>query len=114
MSDVVTADKTRIKTPAESILFGFDFTKLLNADEILSSSPTVVDAASVLTIASVAINTSTFKTDEGKTVLISKGVQARISGGVDGATYTLTAQATTNQSNVRELVCSLKLDDGVA
>jgi hypothetical protein len=110
-------------TPTESIIFGFDFTKLLPGSETLSSvthvqcidaEQTITGGATVattdLTIGSPGINTSaTFDNDEGGTVATSEGVQVRISTGIDGGDYTLRCRVVTSLSNTRELLGILQV-----
>jgi|CXWL01.1.fsa_nt_gi hypothetical protein len=120
----VTAKAAKVKTPGESILFGFDFTNILETGETLTGTPTVVCTVAAQMLASggavavgdltggsitAAVNTAAFDNDDGVSVAIGKGVQARITGGVAGGDYTLKATAATNQSNTRELICTLKV-----
>ena len=111
MSLSVAASRPKVKHSGESILFGFDFTALLAVGETITGAVTVTDGAGVLTISSVAANAATFINDEGGTVAINCGIQARISGasGVDGTDYTLTATGVTSAGNTRKLVCTLQV-----
>lgn len=115
----VAASKPKVKHSEESIKFGFDFTKLLRTGEALTGTPTVTCTAVTgsggtvndLTIASIAVNAAAFDNDEGGSVAIGDGVQARISGGVDGCDYTLECKPATDQSDTRVLICTLQVRD---
>ena len=80
---------TRVKQPSESRFYNFDFTSKLRTGDALTGSPTVTGAPTGLTI--------------GVPSLSSPLVQVRISGGVDGITYKLTALATTTQGDTLEV-----------
>jgi hypothetical protein len=109
------------KTPGESIYYGWDFTKrLAESGETISSVTSVTCTAASgtgavvgdLTIGSAAVNSGgTFPNDAGATVATSKGVQARISGGIDGATYTVRCRVATSAGNTRDLLCTLQVRD---
>ena len=58
------------------------------------------------------VNTAaTFDNDEGGTVALSNGVQARITGGVDGGDYTIRCRVATSESDTRDLYCTLQVRD---
>jgi hypothetical protein len=109
------------KTPGESVYYGWDFTRrLAESGETISSvtSITCISASGTgaatgdLTIGSGTVNSAaTFENDSGATVALSKGVQARISGGVDGGTYTIRCRVSTSASNTRDLICTLQVRD---
>lgn len=112
MSQVIQTGATKIKAKAaaESLLFSFDFTPLLpktpgaqppTLAATLTGTPTVIDAAGVLTIGGPIVNTGTYLGDEGQTVAIGAAVQARISGGAAGTSYNLTITATDTGGNTR-------------
>lgn len=117
------ASKPKVKTPNESIVYGFDFTKLLISGETISSvthvqcidaDQTITGGATVATtdptIGTPGVNTSaTFDNDEGGTVAVNKGVQVRISTGVDGGDYTLRCRVATSNSNTREILAVLQV-----
>ena len=120
------ASKPKMKTPGESILFGFDFTRLLVGTEVISSATsvtciaaeqTITDGAAVATsdlsggTISGAKNSSTFDNDEGGTVAVNCGVQARITGGVDGGDYTIRCRVATDASNTRDIIGTLQVRD---
>lgn len=113
----VAASKPKVKSSGESILFGFDFTKLLRSGETLSGTPDVTCTAAAgsgtatgdLTITSVLVNVSAFDNDEGGSVSAGKGVQARIAGGVTGGDYTVRCRAATTQGDTRDLICTLQV-----
>ena len=115
----IAASRVKVKGSGESIKFGWDFTKLLRTGESLNGTPTVVctafsgtgGATADLTIASVAVNTAAFDNDEGGSVAIGDGIQARITGGVAGVDYTLRCRAPTDESDTRDLYCTLQVRD---
>ena len=89
-----------LKQPGESILFAFDFNKLLNTSETLSGTPTVTGSPSGLTIGSPTIVTADTVV-LGQTILANRAVQVRISGGTDAVDYTVQCSCGTNGSNTR-------------
>lgn len=121
----IAAMRIKVKGTGESILFGWDFTKLLVSGETLSSvtsitctaaSQSITDGATVattdLTLAAGSVNSSaTFANDEGGTVAISSGVQGRISGGVHGGDYTIRCRVATSASNTRDIYGTLQARD---
>ena len=107
----VSASRPKVKHSAESILFGFDFTRLLAAGELLTGTPTVVSVPSGPAISSIAVNSATFSNDEGGTVATGAGVQARIAGGAAGTDYLLTVTVITTTGNTRVLVATLQVRD---
>lgn len=107
---VTQAIRPRVKTSRESILFGHDFTKLLQSGETFASCSVSV-TASGLTFGSPIVNTSTFVNDDGAIVAIGQGIQCRISGGADATDYTYTIQGVTSLSNTREMVCTIQVRD---
>jgi hypothetical protein len=115
----VAASKPKVKSSGESILYGFDFTKILRAGETLSGTPAVTCTAAAgsgaatgdLTIGGELVNVSAFDNDEGGVVAAGKGVQARIADGVAGGDYTLLCRAATSQGDTRDLVCTLQVRD---
>lgn len=120
----IEATKTKIKSPGESILFGFDFTKLLASGETLSSVTHVqeVDAALAavspqeLTYGSPAVNVATFENDEGSTVAVGAGIQVRISAGTltggpdDDGLYHVRCRVATSASNTRDIIGKLQIE----
>ena len=107
----IAATKILVKASTESILFGFDFGPLLNAGETLSTI-SVSGSPSGLTIGTPAVKATSW-VDEltGETIAANEGAQCRISGGTSGTDYTLTATATTSDSNTRVIVCTLQVRD---
>lgn len=108
-----SASRPKVKHSSESILFGIDFTKLLQSGETLSGTPAVAmtSPASGLTIAGPLVNTAAFSNDDGGTVAIGAGVQVRISGGISPTDYVLTVTCGTTQGNTRTIVCTLEVRD---
>ena len=107
----VAATKVLVKASTESILFGFDFGPLLNTGETLSTI-TVTGSPSGLTIGTPTVKaTSWVDYLTGETIAANEGAQCRISGGTAGSDYTLTATATTSDSNTRVIVCMLQVRD---
>lgn len=98
MTTVATASEQLTKTVAESIVKTWNFTKWLADDETIDSVPAItqsndVDAAA-LTIGPPTINSGAITID-GVEIAIGKAVQATVSGGVNLATYKLTATPVT-------------------
>ena len=107
----IAATKILVKASTESILFGFDFGPLLNTGETLSTI-TVTGSPSGLTIGTPTVKaTSWVDYLTGETIAANEGAQCRISGGTAGSDYTLTATATTSDSNTRVIVCTLQVRD---
>ena len=93
-----------------------DFTDLLDGDEVLTGTPTVVDvnATGDLTIASIRKNTAAIVVN-GRTVAINKAVQFSVSGFDADATYTLRVTCATDATPAQTLPMLLRLraqDDG--
>ena len=120
----VAASRPKVKSTGESILFGWDFTKLLVAAETISSvtsitctaaSQSITGGATVattdLTIGTGTVNTATFLNDEAGTVAISAGVQGRLSVGIHGGDYTLRCRVATSLSNTRDIYATLQVRD---
>jgi len=99
-----------LKQPGESILFAFDFNKLLNTSETLSGTPTVTGSPSGLTIGSATI-VSADTTALGRAVLANRAVQVRISGGTDDVDYTVQCSCGTSSSNTRVIDGTLSVRD---
>jgi len=103
MSNLSTmASRPKVKLPgAHNPLFGFDMESVFpngtltgtptvtvtDSEQTIDAGATVADAA--LTIAQPIVNIAAFANDEGGTVEIGFGIQARISGGVHGGNYLL-------------------------
>lgn len=107
----VSASRPKVKHPAESILFGVDFTPLLGSGESLSGVSAIAASPSGLTIGDEAINTVAFENDTGGTVLVGNGAQFRAAGGTAGTDYALTVTVTTTAGNIRVVVCPLQVRD---
>lgn len=109
------------KTPNETVDLGIGFGALLASGEALTGTPTVSIGpgggnAPHLQKASVQINTTAAFTDKdgANSIAQNEGVIATYSGGVDGQTYTVTAQATNDTtSEVHEVVIHVTIDSGV-
>jgi hypothetical protein len=115
-----------VKHSSESILFGIDFSKLLQSGETLSGAPSVALTSYVnppggvpatgntnpaLVIGAPLVNTAAFVNDDGGTVAIGAGVQARLAGGVSPTDYVLTVSCPTTAGNTRAVVCTLQVRD---
>jgi hypothetical protein len=107
----VSAVRPKVKHPAESILFGVDFTRLLVSGETLSGVTSVAAAPTGPTISSLAVNAAPFDNDDGATVAVGKGAQFRVAGGSAGTDYSLTVTVTTTAGNTRVAVCLLQVRD---
>ena len=107
----VSASKPKVKHSGESILFGVDFTPLLNDGETISSITSIAGSPSGLTIATGAVNAAEFDNDEGGTVAVGCGAQFRVSGGTADTDYTITVTVATSGSNTRVAVCTLQVRD---
>jgi hypothetical protein len=105
----VSASRPGVKHPAESILFGVDFTPLLASGELLSGVSAIGATPAGLTIGSEAVNSTEFDNDVGGTVPIGQGARFRAAGGVADVDYALTVTATTTAGNIRVVVCSLQV-----
>lgn len=114
----------KVKTPGESILYGFAMDELLNDDETYTGTPSVTcvavdtqaNAASAgattdLTTGTALVNTATFEDDEGNVVAVGEGVQCRISGGLKHVWYQLLASCSTSDGNTREMYAWLEVSD---
>lgn len=90
------------KKPGATVRVDVDFTKYGLADaELLTGTPTVDGDG--LTVASIAINTATFKNRKRGTVAIGKGVQFTLAGGTAGEDYNVELEATTDGSPAQTL-----------
>lgn len=76
-----SASRVKVKTTAENLLFGIDFTKLLQSGETLTGTPTIRNQPTGLTFGGPLVNVAQFNNDDGGIVAIGAGVQVRISGG---------------------------------
>ncbi len=96
------ASKPKVKLPgSHNPLIGFDMTMIFPLGTLVGNpTVTVVDSAQSITggatvadgdlsIATPIVNVSDFDNDEGGTVAIGFGIQARIAGGVHGGNYLL-------------------------
>ena len=121
----IAATRIKVKGTGESILFGWDFTKLLVSGETISSvtsitctaaSQSITGGATVaitdVTLAAGAVNSgATFANDEGGTVALSMGVQGRITVGIHGGDYTIRCRVATSASNTRDIYGTLQVRD---
>ncbi len=88
-----TAPQIRTKTVAEVLIASFGFaTKLGASGTLLNGSPTVTASPAGPTISSVIVSTTAL-TIAGRAHAIGEAIQAEISGGTAGVTYTLTITA---------------------
>lgn len=108
MTDI-SAPIVRLKHPDESLVFDFDFTRLLKSGETLTGTPTVTCDDDGITISGEVVNDDTVTTLEGRTIDEGKAVLARISGGEDGTTYNVTAECDTSEGNTRAGVGRIKV-----
>lgn len=87
-----------VKRPGESRLYDFDFSKLLNTGEIISSVTGVTQTKRGNVVDSVNLTIGT-PSDNGAAL-----AQARISGGTDDEDYCLEAEVVTSDGNT--LICA--------
>jgi hypothetical protein len=121
-----SASRPKVKHSTESILFGIDFTKLLQAGETLIGLPSVTltslsnpagsppvggNTSPALAIGSPVVNSTAFTNDDGGLVAIGNGVQVRLAAGVSPTDYVLTATCGTTAANTRTVVCTLQVRD---
>jgi hypothetical protein len=107
----IAASRPKVKGSQESILFGFDFSKLLVTGETLTGVAGVSGSPAGLTIAAGSVNSAVFDNDEGGTVSIGKGVHVRISSGLDGTDYIVTCTVATSAGNTRIIKGTLQVRD---
>ena len=86
------------KSTGESRRYDFDFDPKLFPSDTVSAVTSVIGVPSGLTIAAASIT--------------SPKIQSRISGGVDGTLYVITAIVTTTGLDTLELVARLRVEDG--
>jgi hypothetical protein len=106
-----SAARPKVKHSTENILFGVDFSKLLQAGETLTGTPSVSQPSGLSVSGSPLVNTAPFTNDDGATVAIGNGVQVRISGGTSPTDYVLTCTCGTSAGNTRTVVCTLQVRD---
>ncbi len=107
----VSAVRPLVKHPAESILFGVDFRRLLASGELLTAPVSVSVEPSDLEIGPASINSTPFSNETAGTVPTGAGVQFRITGGTPDTNYRLTITVNTTRGNVRAGVCALQVRD---
>jgi len=89
------------KQPAESRLYTMDFRNLCSGDEAIASVTSVT--ADLVTSPVLTIATATIPT--------ARKIQFRVSGGLDGTTYHITARVVTDAGNTLEGDGDLKVED---
>ena len=89
----LVAAQIHAMTDGETRAAAVSFQDLLDDDELLTGTPTVVDLAGELTLASKAINTAAIPVRINGVfvweVAIGKAVQFTVTGGTAGTTYTI-------------------------
>jgi hypothetical protein len=101
---VSTAPQRREKTVSEARNIAIDFTGKLDAGELLTGTPTVVEIVTAdLTLSNKAINTSA-KTINGVSVATGMAVLFKAAGGEAGRSYRIQITVTTNASPAQTLV----------
>lgn len=81
---------TLVKQPTESRVYDMDFDKLLATAESIDTVDSTASVPSGLTFGTATVDGT------------GKLAQVRISSGVDGTTYKVTYQVTTDQANILE------------
>lgn len=118
---VIVCNEVLEQGAGESILHAIDFTPWLRKPAgwtegtacaaTLSTLTSILDSASVLTLANKAIISSDTvpRHQPDKTILASHGVQFRASGGVAGTKYYITAIVVDSDSNTWTLQVTLQV-----
>jgi len=108
----LSADAPQIhsKRTGETRLVSVDYTDKLDAGELLTGTPTIVEVTtSDLTLANKVVNTAAL-TIRNRTVIIGQAVQFSVAGGQDGAAYTIQITVTTDSSPAQTLVDQIRLN----
>ncbi len=101
----LTAPQLHAMTSGETRAFAVSFKDILDDGELLTGTPTVVDLASVLTLASKAVNTAAIPASEvfPEEVAIGQAVQFTATGGTAGTTYTIRVTCGTDATPAQTL-----------
>ncbi len=112
MTTILTVPNLRYKTVDEVRNVAVSFAGKLDVGELLTGTPTIIDAATVLTLSNKAVSTAEL-TINGATVPIGEALQFKVSGGVDGTTYSIELKCATDSTPAQtvETFVSLKVSD---
>ncbi len=89
------------------------FLEQLEGGELLTGTPTVVDLAAVLTLASKGLNTVALVVESDKgadNIVASQAVQFSVTGGVAGTTYNIQVTVSTDGTIAQTLIANIELD----
>lgn len=104
-----TAPQVQCKTASEVRNVAVDFQGKLDASELLTGTPTVVEVTtSDLTLSDKVVSTGAL-TILGKTVATGEAVQFKVLGGTAGTSYTIRITAATNSTPAQTLIVDLTL-----
>lgn len=104
-----TAPQRRTKTVGETRNVAVSFVDVLDAGELLTGTPTVVEVTtSDLTLTNKAVNGSSLVVN-GETCLAGQVVTFTVAGGVAGTAYEIRITAGTNAANAQTLQATVKL-----
>ncbi len=104
--NALTAPDVQFKSTTEVRLAAVSFLDKLRSGELLTGTPTA--AATGLTIANVANNTSALTID-GRSVAANQAVQFKITGGTASTAYTILVTATSDSSPAQTFKGLVKL-----
>lgn len=104
-----TAPQRRTKTVGETRNVAVSFVDVLDEDELLTGTPTVVEVTSAdLTLSNKAVNSGAM-TVNGVACLAGQVVTFTVAGGVADTDYQIRITATTNASNAQTLQATVRL-----
>lgn len=104
-----TAPQRRTKTVGETRNLAVSFVDVLDASELLTGTPTVVEVTtSDLTITNKAVNNASMVVN-GETCLAGQVVTCTVAGGVAGTDYQIRITVGTNASNAQTLQATVRL-----
>lgn len=104
-----TAPQRRTKTVGETRNVAVSFVDVLDASELLTGTPTVLEVTSTdLTLTNKAVNAQAM-TVNGVACLAGQVVTFTVAGGVAGTTYDIRITVSTNASNAQTLQATVRL-----
>lgn len=111
MPERVIAPIPFTKHSYDEAVYGLVFANILPAGVTISSLDSTTSTPSGLTITGGTPNSSSYTDDDGDTVAANTAIQATISGGTDGSTYTITFNCTLSDSSKRAGVVRMRVTD---